>query len=214
MLTITPISYFFHTSRLTPSPPLHTHTLCIFNKTHPSYHHHHDHTPFYYPSPVYVHPTHSNTHIWLLQIDYPDAQLLHPGQRQSCTPTNLERLMALEQDEVKVSANHRGRSLSEDRSHEDDHEVTLSFHLFLLNNVLCHMLYYIGDVYLPVLIYSFGRIIQSSTSFISAFIRFEQSENMDILSFSRGPYQVKTLRNISRVKEKNIIFVLTFYSFN
>lgn len=139
MLTITPISYFFHTSCLTPPPsPTITHpptiiicTLSIFNKTHPSYHyHHHDHTPFYYPSPVYVHPTHSNTHIWLLQIDYPDAQLLHPGQRQSCTPTNLERLMALEQDEVKVSANHRGRSLSEDRSHEDDHEVTLSFHLF------------------------------------------------------------------------------------
>ncbi|XP_030835372.1 rap guanine nucleotide exchange factor 2 isoform X4 [Strongylocentrotus purpuratus] len=55
--------------------------------------------------------------------------LLHPGQRQSCTPTNLERLMALEQDEVKVSANHRGRSLSEDRSHEDDHEPLPSIRL-------------------------------------------------------------------------------------
>lgn len=121
--------------------------------------------------------------------------------------------MALEQDEVKVSANHRGRSLSEDRSHEDDHEVTLSFHLFSLNNVLCHMSYYIGDDYHPVLIYSLGRIIESSTSFISAFIRFELSENMDIMSFFRGPYRVRILRNISHIvhmceRKKRFFFVV------
>ncbi|XP_072165122.1 rap guanine nucleotide exchange factor 2-like [Diadema setosum] len=68
-------------------------------------------------------------HSELLVIDYPDAQLLHPGQRQSCTPNNLERLMALEHDEIKVSANPRGRSLSEDRSHEDDHEPLPSIRL-------------------------------------------------------------------------------------
>ncbi|XP_033123025.1 rap guanine nucleotide exchange factor 6-like isoform X7 [Anneissia japonica] len=39
----------------------------------------------------------------LLVIEYPDAQLLHPGQRQSCTTMNLEKLLALEQDEVKVA---------------------------------------------------------------------------------------------------------------
>ncbi|XP_038060264.1 rap guanine nucleotide exchange factor 2-like isoform X3 [Patiria miniata] len=51
----------------------------------------------------------------LLVIDYPDAHLMKPGQRQSYTPTNLERLMALEQEEVQVPA-VRGRSFSEDRS--------------------------------------------------------------------------------------------------
>ncbi|XP_022105677.1 rap guanine nucleotide exchange factor 6-like isoform X2 [Acanthaster planci] len=51
----------------------------------------------------------------LLVIDYPDAHLMKPGQRQSYTPTNLERLMALEQEEVQVPA-PRGRSYSEDRS--------------------------------------------------------------------------------------------------
>ena len=52
---------------------------------------------------------------FLPQIDYPDAQFLHPGQRQSCSQTNLERLMALEHDELKVQ-NKRGRSLSEDQN--------------------------------------------------------------------------------------------------
>ncbi|XP_033643889.1 rap guanine nucleotide exchange factor 6-like isoform X2 [Asterias rubens] len=51
----------------------------------------------------------------LLVIDYPDALLMKPGHRQSYTPTNLERLMALEQEEIKVPA-IRGRSFSEDRS--------------------------------------------------------------------------------------------------
>ncbi|PIK41643.1 putative rap guanine nucleotide exchange factor 2 isoform X1, partial [Apostichopus japonicus] len=51
----------------------------------------------------------------LLVIDYPDAQFLQPGQRQSGNQSNLERLMALESEDSKVSSSNRGRSLSEDR---------------------------------------------------------------------------------------------------
>uniref|UniRef100_T1J310 Rap guanine nucleotide exchange factor 2 n=1 Tax=Strigamia maritima TaxID=126957 RepID=T1J310_STRMM len=36
------------------------------------------------------------------RIDYPDIQLMRPGQRQSCTTMNLEKLLALESDEVNV----------------------------------------------------------------------------------------------------------------
>ncbi|CAN7994002.1 unnamed protein product, partial [Ixodes hexagonus] len=39
-------------------------------------------------------------------IDYPDCELLRPGQRQSCTTMNLERLLALEPDEVAVETRH------------------------------------------------------------------------------------------------------------
>ncbi|KAH8033585.1 hypothetical protein HPB51_014491 [Rhipicephalus microplus] len=39
-------------------------------------------------------------------IDYPDCELLQPGQRQSCTTMNLERLLALEPDEVAVETRH------------------------------------------------------------------------------------------------------------
>lgn len=35
---------------------------------------------------------------------------MKPGQRQSCTTMNLEKLLALEQEEVKVS---RGRMMQE-----------------------------------------------------------------------------------------------------
>ncbi|XP_042148250.1 rap guanine nucleotide exchange factor isoform X4 [Ixodes scapularis] len=38
----------------------------------------------------------------MVVIDYPDCELLRPGQRQSCTTMNLERLLALEPDEVAV----------------------------------------------------------------------------------------------------------------
>ncbi|KAH7981425.1 hypothetical protein HPB49_024005 [Dermacentor silvarum] len=40
------------------------------------------------------------------KIDYPDCELLRPGQRQSCTTMNLERLLALEPDEVAVETRH------------------------------------------------------------------------------------------------------------
>ncbi|XP_071829780.1 rap guanine nucleotide exchange factor 2-like isoform X5 [Apostichopus japonicus] len=50
-----------------------------------------------------------------VRIDYPDAQFLQPGQRQSGNQSNLERLMALESEDSKVSSSNRGRSLSEDR---------------------------------------------------------------------------------------------------
>lgn len=46
----------------------------------------------------------------MIVIDYPDVQLMKPGQRQSCTTMNLEKLLALEQEEVKVS---RGRMMQE-----------------------------------------------------------------------------------------------------
>ena len=58
-----------------------------------------------------------------LQIDYPDAHLMKPGQRQSYTPTNLERLMALEHEEVQVPA-MRGRSFSEDRTQSYSSEAS------------------------------------------------------------------------------------------
>ncbi|KAL3194575.1 hypothetical protein MRX96_016113 [Rhipicephalus microplus] len=41
-----------------------------------------------------------------MKIDYPDCELLQPGQRQSCTTMNLERLLALEPDEVAVETRH------------------------------------------------------------------------------------------------------------
>ncbi|XP_077999088.1 rap guanine nucleotide exchange factor 2-like isoform X4 [Glandiceps talaboti] len=47
----------------------------------------------------------------MLVIDYPDVQLMRPGQRQSCTTMNLEKLLALEQEEVKIA---RTQSLGED----------------------------------------------------------------------------------------------------
>nr|XP_006814043.1 PREDICTED: rap guanine nucleotide exchange factor 6-like [Saccoglossus kowalevskii] len=47
----------------------------------------------------------------MLVIDYPDVQLMKPGQRQSCTTMNLEKLLALEQEEVKIA---RTQSLGED----------------------------------------------------------------------------------------------------
>ncbi|KAJ8023170.1 Rap guanine nucleotide exchange factor 2 [Holothuria leucospilota] len=63
----------------------------------------------------------------LLVIDYPDAQFLIPGQRQSGNQSNLEKLMALDPDELKVSSSNRGRSLSEDRGQSlSDTELELS----------------------------------------------------------------------------------------
>lgn len=47
------------------------------------------------------------------QIDYPDVQLMRPGQRQSCTTMNLEKLLALEQEEVTIALDTRQRFLSE-----------------------------------------------------------------------------------------------------
>ncbi|XP_070544204.1 rap guanine nucleotide exchange factor 6-like [Ptychodera flava] len=47
----------------------------------------------------------------MLVIDYPDVQLMRPGQRQSCTTMNLEKLLALEQEEVKIA---RTQSLGDD----------------------------------------------------------------------------------------------------
>lgn len=44
---------------------------------------------------------------FFLQIDYPDVQLMRPGQRSSCNPMNLEKLMALEQDEITIRAGGR-----------------------------------------------------------------------------------------------------------
>ncbi|XP_071952178.1 rap guanine nucleotide exchange factor 6-like isoform X2 [Antedon mediterranea] len=58
----------------------------------------------------------------LLVIEYPDAQLLHPGQRQSCTTMNLEKLLALEQDEVKVAPNRSNNSHVERQYPHSDSE--------------------------------------------------------------------------------------------
>ncbi|XP_067136215.1 rap guanine nucleotide exchange factor 6-like isoform X3 [Centruroides vittatus] len=43
----------------------------------------------------------------MIVIDYPDVQLMRPGQRQSCTTMNLEKLLALEQEEVSVAIDSR-----------------------------------------------------------------------------------------------------------
>ncbi|KAF8771177.1 Rap guanine nucleotide exchange factor 2 like protein [Argiope bruennichi] len=47
------------------------------------------------------------------KIDYPDVQLMRPGQRQSCTTMNLEKLLALEQEEVTIALDARQRFYSE-----------------------------------------------------------------------------------------------------
>ncbi|XP_043208964.1 rap guanine nucleotide exchange factor 6-like, partial [Amphibalanus amphitrite] len=38
----------------------------------------------------------------MIVIDYPDSNLMYSGQRRSCTAANLERLLALEQEEVSI----------------------------------------------------------------------------------------------------------------
>ncbi|XP_022246938.1 rap guanine nucleotide exchange factor 6-like isoform X4 [Limulus polyphemus] len=64
----------------------------------------------------------------MIAIDYPDVQLMRPGQRQSCTTMNLEKLLALEQDEVSVEPRpHRlhmdGTDVVDHRPH---HHIQLS----------------------------------------------------------------------------------------
>ncbi|ROT81632.1 Rap guanine nucleotide exchange factor 2 [Penaeus vannamei] len=44
----------------------------------------------------------------MIVIDYPDVQLMRPGQRASCNTMNLEKLMALEQDEITIRPGGRG----------------------------------------------------------------------------------------------------------
>ncbi|XP_064457908.1 rap guanine nucleotide exchange factor 6-like isoform X3 [Ornithodoros turicata] len=61
----------------------------------------------------------------MVVIDYPDCELLRPGQRQSCTTMNLERLLALEPDEVTVETRHRIRSDASDHMQQLDSQQTV-----------------------------------------------------------------------------------------
>ena len=81
---------------------------------------------------------------YLLQIDYPDAQFLHPGQRQSCSSTNLERLMALEHDEIKVQ-NSRGRS-----SVSDDRNLQQSYSDSEVCEIFIYFEYFSFDILCPI----------------------------------------------------------------
>ncbi|XP_076365591.1 rap guanine nucleotide exchange factor 2-like isoform X4 [Tachypleus tridentatus] len=60
------------------------------------------------------------------EIDYPDVQLMRPGQRQSCNTMNLEKLLALEQDEVSVEPHDRLHSNEVD--HQPHHIQLPEYH--------------------------------------------------------------------------------------
>ncbi|KAG8191865.1 hypothetical protein JTE90_019800 [Oedothorax gibbosus] len=68
----------------------------------------------------------------MIVIDYPDVQLMRPGQRQSCTTMNLEKLLALEQEEVSIALDARQRhfhSESCDDSYTHHHRLQLPLEL-------------------------------------------------------------------------------------
>lgn len=65
----------------------------------------------------------SQIRIFLHQIDYPDVQLMRPGQRQSCTTMNLEKLLALEQEEVSIALDARQRYAAEDDTYTHHHRL-------------------------------------------------------------------------------------------
>ncbi|XP_069992799.1 uncharacterized protein PDZ-GEF isoform X12 [Penaeus vannamei] len=58
----------------------------------------------------------------MIVIDYPDVQLMRPGQRASCNTMNLEKLMALEQDEITIRPGGRGAPPPPPTHHHAHHQ--------------------------------------------------------------------------------------------
>ncbi|XP_076368750.1 rap guanine nucleotide exchange factor 2-like isoform X3 [Tachypleus tridentatus] len=62
----------------------------------------------------------------MIRIDYPDAKLMQSGQRQSCTTMNLEKLLALEQDEMSIEPHHQIPVSNTDEVNHQPHHLQLS----------------------------------------------------------------------------------------
>lgn len=79
----------------------------------------------------------------MIVIDYPDVQLMRPGQRGSCNTMNLEKLMALEQDEITIRPGGRGAP-PPPPSHP--------LHAHQYENEQIHLQHHHHDSYLPDLV--------------------------------------------------------------
>ncbi|XP_071543383.1 uncharacterized protein PDZ-GEF isoform X3 [Panulirus ornatus] len=81
----------------------------------------------------------------MIVIDYPDVQLMRPGQRGSCNTMNLEKLMALEQDEITIRPGGRGAP-PPPPGHHHHHQFDAEHHLHAQHHHSHH------DPYLPDLV--------------------------------------------------------------
>nr|XP_045621434.1 uncharacterized protein LOC123772381 isoform X4 [Procambarus clarkii] len=84
----------------------------------------------------------------MIVIDYPDVQLMRPGQRVSCNTMNLEKLMALEQDEITIRPGGRGAPPPPPGHHHHQYEADHHHH----HHHLPHHHHSHHDTYLPDLV--------------------------------------------------------------
>ncbi|KAG7176473.1 Rap guanine nucleotide exchange factor 2-like [Homarus americanus] len=80
-------------------------------------------------------------------IDYPDVQLMRPGQRVSCNAMNLEKLLALEQDEITIRPVGRGAPPPPPGHHHHQYDPEHHHHHHVPHHHHSH-----HDTYLPDLV--------------------------------------------------------------
>ncbi|XP_042235626.1 rap guanine nucleotide exchange factor 2-like isoform X6 [Homarus americanus] len=83
----------------------------------------------------------------MIVIDYPDVQLMRPGQRVSCNAMNLEKLLALEQDEITIRPVGRGAPPPPPGHHHHQYDPEHHHHHHVPHHHHSH-----HDTYLPDLV--------------------------------------------------------------